>query len=416
MKILQVLAALAPRYGGPSLAGPQLSRELVRQGHEVSIYTTNVDGPTHLDVPVDHPVIDEGIKIYYFRGWNLPGNFIMSRDMWKALRENIANFDIAHIWSVYGFTTTAAAYWCRKRDVPYVAFPHGSLDPFLRNRNRPRKWIYTKLFAERDYRKAAAVMFTTAEELRLASDWPGLRPTSVRRNGMPRYIITYTGIGSEWLQEPNREAGLRFREKYPELRNRKLIVYLGRINFKKGLDILARAFAKLARNRSDLRLVLAGPDNEGYGPKVKQLLVEGGVADKVTFTGMLGGDERLAVLQEADVFALPSYTENFGQAVFEAMASGTPVVISDQVNVWPEVKNANAGIIVPCDDAATAQALQRLLDDPARAEIMGQSGRRWVMDHLAWDLVATKMIQAYEETIRAYRAHNPQHTGVPVAS
>jgi glycosyltransferase involved in cell wall biosynthesis len=389
---------------------------LVRQGHDVSLYTTNVDGSGHLDVPVDRPVLSEGVKIYHFRGWNPPGNFVISRDMWRALRENIANFDIAHIWGVYGFTTTAAAYWCRKRSIPYVAFPHGSLDPFLRRRNRPRKWIYTKLFAERDYRRAAAVMFTTEEELRLASDWSGLQPAADSPNPKPRHIITYTGIGSEWLQEPNQEAGLRFREKYPELKHRKLVVYLGRINFKKGLDILARAFAKLARDRDDIRLVLAGPDSEGYGPTVKALLVKGGVEHKAIFTGMLGGDERLSVLQQADVFALPSYTENFGQAVFEAMASGAPVVISDQVNVWPEVKNANAGIIVPCDADATAQALETILDDPAQAKKMGQNGRRWVINHLSWDLVAVKMAQAYEETIRAYRARHPQQAGVPVAS
>lgn len=401
MKILQVISTLAPRYGGPSFACPELSRELVTQGHEVSIYTTNVDGSAHLDVPVDRPVVSDGVRIHHFQGRNLPGKFIVSSTLWRALRDTVAQFDIAHIWSVYGFSNTAAAYWCRKRAVPYLAFPHGSLDPFLRRQNRPRKWLYTKLFSERDYRKATGIMFTSAEELRLASDWSGLAAPSDPQAKMPEHIIAYTGIGSEWLQEPDSDAGKRFREKHPELKNRRLIVYLGRINFKKGLDILARAFAKIARDRHDLHLVIAGPDSQGYELKVREWLSKGEVLAKTTFTGILSGSDRFAVLQEAEVFALPSYTENFGQAVFEAMASGAPVVISDRVNVWPEVSKADAGLIVPCDVDATAKAIQTLLDDPARGRQMGANGRRWVIENLSWSIVTTRIADAYAKLVRS---------------
>jgi len=400
MRILQVIATLAPRYGGPSFACPELSRELVRQGHAVCIYTTDVDGPGRLEVPVNHPVISEGVKIHYFQGWNLPGNYVVSLSLWRALRDTGAHFDVAHIWSVYSFSNVAAAYWCRKRSVPYVAFPHGSLDPFLRRRNRPRKWLYTKLFAERDYREAAAVMFTSAEEMRLASDWQGLKTPVGEAGETPRRIVAYTGIGSEWLKEPDLAAGQRFREKYPRLKGRRLVVYLGRINFKKGLDILARAFAQMARGRDDLHLVLAGPDNEGYGRKVQRWLAEGGVLEKTTFTGPLLGEERLAVVQQAEVFALPSYTENFGQVAFEAMASGVPVVISDQVNIWPEVTKSDAGLVVPCDVEATAKALLSIVDDPKWGKRMGSNGRRWVVENLAWDIVGAQMVRVYEELLK----------------
>jgi glycosyltransferase involved in cell wall biosynthesis len=399
MRILQVISALSPRYGGPSVAGPELSRELSRQGHQVSIYTSDVDGKGHLQVPLEQPLLDQGVEILYFHGWSELGKYMFSPGLWRALRDNVAQFDIVHIWSVYSFSTTAAAYWCRKRGVPYLVFPHGSLDPFLRRRNRPRKWLYTKVFAEQDYRAAAAVMFNCVEEMRLASDWSGLRPRHGLGKRTPRRVIVPIGIDPKWLEPDDVAAGARLRRKYPELAGRRLVVYFGRINFKKGLDILARAFSEVARDRDDLHLVLAGPDSEGYGHKVRDWLAHGGALRKTTFTGLLEGEDRFSVLREAEIFALPSYTENFGQSVVEAMASGVPVVISDKVNIWPDVSRAEAGLVVPCDPGATAQALRSLLDNPVRGKEMGVRGKKWVAEHLTWNVVGQQMIQAYEEVI-----------------
>jgi glycosyltransferase involved in cell wall biosynthesis len=395
MRILQVVATLAPRQGGPSVACPELSRELVRQGHHVSIYASNVDGLGKLNVPLDRPVMDDGVEVHYFRGWSEPSRYMFSASMWSALRDTVATFDVVHIYSIYGFSSSAAAYWCRKRGVPHLVHPHGSLDPFLRRRHRPRKWIHEKLLAERDYRKATGVLFNSAEEMRLASDWPGLK---ISRDGKaPKRFVVPVGLDPRWLQEPDAAAGERLRNQFPELRGRRLVVYFCRINFKKGLDILARAFAKVARDRQDVRLVLAGPDTEGYGDKVRGWLAEGGVLEKATFTGLLEGDLRFAALQQADVFALTSYTENFGQVVAEAMASRVPVLISDQVNIWPEVKQADAGIVVRCDVEATADALRTMLADPVRGREMGANGRRWTSEHLPWSVVAAQMARAYED-------------------
>ena len=414
MRILQVMSVLAPRYGGPSVAGPDLSKELVRQGHEVSIYATDVDGPGHLDVPLDRPVVEDGVEIHYFRGWAWPGNYMVSPTLWRALGETVGHFDVAHIWSVYSFSTAAAAYWCRKRGVPYLVFPHGSLDPFLRRRNRPRKWLCTKLLAERDYRRAAAVLFNSAEEMRLASDWSGLKTLRDGTVAKPKRFVVYVGIDKKWLQKPDAAAGERFRRKFSTLIGRRLVVYFGRINFKKGLDILASAFAKVARNREDLHLVLAGPSDCGYDAKVRQWLAEGGVLEKTTFTGMLEGEDRYALMQQAEVFALPSYSENFGQAVAEAMASGVPVVISDRVNIWPEVLQACAGLVAPCEAEATAKALGRLLDDPVAARHMGINGRRWVAEHLPWKVIGAQMTLAYEEIVLNHSARRESRAEIPV--
>jgi glycosyltransferase involved in cell wall biosynthesis len=341
---------------------------------------------------------------------------MFSPGLWRALGEAVTNFDVVHIYSVYSFCAAAAAYWCRKRGVPYLVHPHGSLDPFLRRRNRPRKWLYHKLLAERDYQQAAAVLFNSAEEMRLASDWAGLKTPEGSNGDRPQRFVVPVGIDPAWLREPDAAAGERFRHRFGPLEGRRLVVYMGRINFKKGLDILARAFAQIAGDREDLQLVLAGPSDEGYERKVRGWLAEGGVLEKTTFTGPLDGEDRFALLQQAEVFALTSYTENFGQAVAEAMASGVPVVISDQVNIWPEVVRAESGLVVPCDAEATAQALRSVLGDPARGRQMGSNGRRWAAQHLPWEVVAAQMTRAYEDTVRGHTVRRTPRTGVPVAS
>jgi glycosyltransferase involved in cell wall biosynthesis len=415
MRILQVICSLATRYGGPQFLCAELSRELVRQGHQVSIYTSDVDGSRHLEVPLDCPVLEQGVEVRYFRGWTRPGKYMFSPGLWRALRQSVADFDVVHISGVYGFSNSAAAYWCRRRGVPYILFPHGSLDPYLRRRNRPRKWFYDKLFLERDYRKASAVLFNSSEEMRLASDWSVFTHSEERNGERQKRFVVYGGIGSEWLEDRDAAAGERFLEKYPELRDRRLVVNLGRINFKKGLDILVRSFAQIARGREDLRLVLAGPDNEGYGNRVRRWLAEEDVLGQTTFTGLLEGEDRFAVMRQAEVFALPSYTENFGLAVVEAMASGVPVVISDQVNLWPEVSKAEAGLVVPCAVDATTRALRELLDDPVRARRMGRNGRRWVVEHLPWEVVGTQMVRVYEEIVREHDPRQVAREGIPVA-
>jgi glycosyltransferase involved in cell wall biosynthesis len=404
MRILQVVATLAPRYGGPSIACPELSRELVRLGHQVSIFTSNVDGSGNLDVPLGRPVMKDGVEVRYFHGWSRLGKYMFSPGLWRALGENVTKFDIVQVWSVYSFSTTAASYWCRKRGVPYIVFPHGSLDPYLRRRNRPRKWIYTKLFAERDYRKAPAALFNSSEEMRLASDWSGFaRPQGGNGTTQKRFVVPI-GVDPKWFQQPNAVAVERLRSRYSALAGRKVILYMGRLTFKKGLDILARAFAKIAREREDIHLLLAGPADDGYEQKVRGWLADGGVLEKATFAGIMEAENRFAVMQLADVFALSSYTENFGQAVAEAMASGLPVVISDQVNIWPEVSKAGAGLVVPCDADATAQALRNILDDPARARQMGRNGRYWVAENLPWDVVGAQMVRVYEDLVEGKKA------------
>ncbi|HZE20615.1 MAG TPA: glycosyltransferase, partial [Desulfobaccales bacterium] len=351
MKILHVIANLAPRYGGPSQACWAMARAVARLGHEVSIYTTNQDGPGELAVPVDRPVWREGVEVRYFP-IQTPRFWGTSLPLALALRRKIPASDLVHIHSLYLFHDLVAGHWCRHFAVPYLVRPHGTLDPFIYRRHRGRKRLMEYLFEHRNIRRAAALHFTTAAEAELAA------PHTFQTPG----LVVPLGINFEEFAELP-EPG-EFRRRYPEIGDQHIILFFGRINFKKGLDILAQAFGAVARRRQDVRLVIAGPDNEGWGDRVRSWLNEQGVLDRTTFTGMLLGPEKLAVLRDANLFVLPSYSENFGLAVIEAMAAGLPVIISDQVNIWQEVQAGGAGRVIPVDSTALAAQILDLLDKP----------------------------------------------------
>jgi glycosyltransferase involved in cell wall biosynthesis len=405
MKILHVIANLAPRYGGPSKACKEMARAVAQLGHEVSIYTTNQDGPGELEVPLGQPVWQEGVEIRYFpiqppRFWGA------SLPLALALRRQIPAFDLVHIHSLYLFHDLVTGHYCRRYGIPYLMRPHGTLDPFLHRRHRGRKRLMEKWFENRNIRGAAALHFTTYREAELAAPYTF---------GTPGLVVPL-GVGNDefaTLPEPG-----SFRRRHPEIGDRRIILFFGRINFKKGLDLLARAFGAVARRRQDVHLVIAGPDNEGWGGRVRTWLEAEGAEARTTFTGMLLGPERLAVLRDATLFALPSYSENFGLAVVEAMAAGLPVIISDQVNIWQEVKAGGAGRVVPCDAAALADQILDLLDRPEVAQQMGRKGRALVQERFQWPQVGRSLAEAYARIIdeQQYNRESQPTLGRPPAA
>ena len=309
----------------------------------------------------------------------------------SALRRKIPASDLVHVHSLYFFHSLVAGHYCRQNAIPYLVRPHGTLDPFIYRRHRWRKRLVELLFEHRNIRRAAALHFTTAEEQALAApytfDTPGL--------------VVPLGIGAdEFAVMP--EPG-SFRCRHPEIGDQRIILFFGRVNFKKGLDILARAFGAVARRRQDVHLVIAGPDNEGWGARVRTWLSEEGVLGRTTFTGMLLGPDKLAVLRDASMFVLPSYTENFGLAVIEAMAAGLPIVISDKVNIWREVESAGAGLVVPCEAGKFTEAILDLLDKPEMAWQMGQKGQALVRDEFHWPDIAVRLQEAYAILIDRHR-------------
>ena len=389
LNILHVVSIVAPRYAGAGIASQLMARYQAKMGHKVAICTTNVDFPKGtLMVPIDRPVFKDGIYIWYFTVTFRP--LLVSIPLWMWLRAEIRSFDIVHIHGLYRFPVTSAACWARRVGIPYVIMPHGSLDPFLYNQSRHNlllKRIYERLFDIPNLKHAAAINYTAGEEAK--------RAAFLKLHTKP--VIIPNGI--DW--ESYRQLPLKgsFRQRIKLNHQTPLVLFLGRVNFKKGLDLLIPAFGFVAQKYSDARLAIVGPDNEGYGSKVRRWCGQQGIQDRVFFVGHLGHEEVKEAYVDADVFVLPSYTENFGLTVVEAMACGSPVVISDQVNIWREVQGLRAGIVVGLYPCALAEAICRVLSDKGVAKTMGTRGRFAAEKYYAWSRIVEHQIQMYQVLI-----------------
>jgi glycosyltransferase involved in cell wall biosynthesis len=278
-----------------------------------------------------------------------------------------------------------AARACRAAGVPYVFRMCGMLDPWCLEQSKWRKKIYLAWRLRDDLNGARVIHYTTEAERRLAEPVGLTAETIVEPNGIDLDEF-------ERMPEPG-----WLREKYAQIGNRPIVLFLSRVHVKKGLDLLIAAFAKA--ETCDAVLVIAGHDDRGYLATAKQMVADHGLEDRVVFTGLLKGEERLAALADAELFALPSYQENFGVAVVEALAAGVPVVISDQVNIHDEITAAEVGAVVPTAVKPLAAALTEWMADPVRRLAAGERARSLVRRRFDWSEIANRWCEHYETLV-----------------
>jgi glycosyltransferase involved in cell wall biosynthesis len=360
-----------------------MARAVAARGHTVEIFTTDRD-MTPAERAAEFP--DDGVARHVF-AQGRPASFAASWPLARALDAAIPQADIVHIHSLYLFHVWYAARVCRRAGVPYLLRPHGTLDPFLRERGRLKKALVGLAFQDRVIRAAAALHFTAEEEMRLAAPYTFGAKGVVVPNGLD--MADYASL----------PAPGGFLARHPELAGTKPVLFLSRINFKKGLDVLIPAFAKAIAADPALRLVIAGPD-DGYRATAEGFARAAGVADRIVWTGMLAGEEKKQAFVDCTAFALPSWSENFGIAIVEAMACGAPVVISDRVNIWREIAGAGAGLVSPPDIDSVAAHILLLAADTQRAARMGTAGRRLVETHYDWARIAGDLERVYREHAR----------------
>jgi glycosyltransferase involved in cell wall biosynthesis len=367
-----------------------MARAVARRGHEVAIYTTDRACEPAERLPFGQSVMRDGVELRMFAEQQ-PRVVATSWPLYRALSERIARVDIVHLHSLYLFHVWAAARIARRVGVPYLLRPHGTLDPFLWKRHRLRKRIMELAFQDRAIRGAAALHFTAQEELELA------RPYS---HGVPGVVVP-NGLNIAEFEALPAPGGLR--RAHPEIGARRVVLFLSRLNFKKGLDLLIPGFARARARHPDLHLVIAGPD-DGMRGQVERWVAQNNVADAVTLTGMLTGVRKLEALVDAYCFVLPSYSENFGIAIVEAMACGVPVAISDKVNIWREVVDGGAGLVGPTTIDGVAEQIARLAADPEASRRMGVAGSALARARFSWDRIAVQLEDAYRDLARLRRA------------
>lgn len=394
MKVLHVIQNLAPRYGGPVTVLKDLSKEQKKSGLDVTIFATNMDHPNGIYCKPGQRTLDSSCDVtVVFHEVNFsPLGF--SRSFAHSINTQIDSYDIVHIHGMYRFPLTYSAYRARKQCVPYIIRPHGSLDPYLYKKSTCGsvlcKRAYEQLFDFPNLNHASALHFTTEEEHKRAS-FLGLKtPSFVVPNGL------------DWKNYERLPARGAFRHELG-IADEPIILFLGRLHEKKGLDLLIPAFQQVRHSIPKAKLVIAGPDNYNYGMQVGEWVHEHGLDSSVQFVGHLNKAGVIQAYVDADVFVLPSYTENFGMTVVEAMACKLPVVISDQVNIYAKVTESGSGLVTHCDINEVADAVLELLDDTDQCKSMGENGRRTVESNYTWPSIVDALTQEYEKVIMRTR-------------
>lgn len=383
LRILHVVPTYLPavRYGGPIYSVHGLCKASAALGHDVHVATTNVDGRDDSDVPLETPVDLEGVKVWYFRSPLLRRLYYSPR-LARMLKKWIQEFDIVHLHSVFLWPTWAAARIADRAGVPYVLSPRGMLDKQLvRRKSRWLKTFWIKLIERQNLERAELVHVTSNVEETGLRDF-GFRLKSVARipNG---------------IDEPESYNDLAIGNDVRSLvAGGGYVLYLGRIHWKKGLDRLIDAWPK----SSGQRLIIAGNDEEGYVAALRAR-ADGGVSEDIDFIPRtVSGADKEALYANARLFVLPSYSENFGNTVLEAMARGVPVLVTPEVGAADVVERSDGGRVVAGRDLA--DGMRRMLSHDEEAAAMGRRGLEYVMKHCTWRAAAAQMSETYMSCIQ----------------
>ncbi|HEV2224011.1 MAG TPA: glycosyltransferase [Candidatus Acidoferrales bacterium] len=395
MRILKTVQAYYPfqEKGGPVVKVRAIALGLAHRGHEVTILTADFGFE-----PSSAPAMEaktcrwgwcareQGVETIFLRTRGHYRALTLNPSVIKYSSASVAKYDVVHVYGLYDLLGPAVTYFCRRHHIPYVVEPMGMFRPIVRN-FRAKK-LYHALLGNRLLRGAHRVIATSEQEKQELVTG-GINPV--------RVVVRRNGIDVPVSLPP---AGA-FREKWKISPQAQLVLFLGRLVPKKSPDLLLDAFALWRRetlHAADSVLVFAGPEErDGYLGRLKSLAAASGIADNVLFTGPLYDDAKWAAYRDADVFVLPSQNENFGNSAAEAMACGTPVILTDQCGIAPIVEG-RTGLVVPHDSRAIATALKMLLDGGSLA---GQfrDACPGVVRGLSWEQPLSQMEAIYRDVI-----------------
>jgi len=389
MKVLIVIPALGSVYGGPSRSVVDLAQSLGRLRCSIDIVTTNANGGSSLDVPLHIWNCEKFYRVKFFPYWYL-SDYKISPSLTTWLFSRVADYDLVHTNAIFSYSVLPAYWACQHHQVPYVITPHGMLEPWALSYKAWKKRLYYSLFEKPALQRASAIQMLASTEADRVKPLNLKAPVVVIPNGIHRQDF-------EALPDPE-----LFYQRFPGTRNQILILFLGRVDPKKGLDLLASAFAKVHTQFPQTHLIVAGPDNIGFLPTAQNYFAEAGCLDAVTFTGMLSGPVKYAALAAAKVYVAPSYSEGFSMSVLEGMAAGLPCVITTGCN-FPEAAAAQAAYVVNIGADEIADALTQCLSDLQQSQEMGNSppeklgdrARQLVFEHYTWDQIAARLIEVY---------------------
>ena len=377
MKVMHVIPDLSPKSGGPSRSVPALCQHLARCGVDVCLVAgrnEDADGPDEPEAP--------GVNVLEFQH---DRHLTVERGLKRLLTQQAGQADLVHIHSIWNATSSTAAAAARQMGVPYLIAPRGMLHAHCLRRSRWKKRAYWWLVERASLRHAAGLHFLNKAE----RDGARLGATA----GKPTFVVP-NGVDADGLSRLGRGA---FRAQHPFLRDRRILLFFGRLHPIKNLPLQMEAFALLAHKMDDLVWVLAGPD-DGEWAAIRARSRALGLEDRVLWTGMLAGERRFSALADADVVLMTSHYECHSMTVNEALAIGRPILITHSCN-FDEVAEVGAGCAVDSDAEQVAAGIERILGSPALASQMSEAGRRFAGRRLDWPRVARRMLEAYRSLV-----------------
>lgn len=382
MRAAHVLSHVSNIYAGVPIGTKRMVSALSSLGIGVSLWATG-------DSAEEKNLSCEGLPAHLFAPcW--PAGWRRSPELAKGLEMAAEACDIFHIHEVWNYPQYMAARTGQKKNVPYILAPRASLEPWRMKYKSFKKNMYLNLFGNTLLHKAACLHAVSPAEV------DGFRKVGYEG---PAFVACNGIVPEEFLYMPDRSEA---EVSWPVLKDRRVILFLSRFSPEKGLDEFIPAWSKIVRRASydDALLVMAGPDDRGYGLTVREMIRKAGIEDRVFLTGMVEGQRKLALMSRADIYVLPSYSEGFSNSLLENMAAGKPVLITPGCN-FPEVEKSGAGLCIEPERGALGEALMSLLDlSPSELAAMGCRGRRLVMENYTWSMTARKIATVYRTILR----------------
>ncbi len=387
MRVLHVIPSVAAGDGGPSVAVRAMARGLAARGLEVSVATTTAGMSLGSKPPLRVPLFEDGAEYRYFP-CSLPGKWKFSWSLTRWLYRHAGEYDVVHVHALFSYSTIPGCRAAISAGVPYVLRPLGTLDSWSLQQRAWKKRPYFSLIERHHLRHAAAIHTTSPMESEAVAKLGYAEPVRMVPLGVDVPLESTSS---------RRDAGGPLE-----------ILFLSRLHPKKGLPLLFEAVARLLARGRQVNLTVAGSGPTAYQEELEALCRGLGIARNVRFVGAVDGERKKQVLSGADLFVLPSYQENFGIAVAEAMAVGIPVIVSDQVGICDEIDSGGAGVVVPCDGEALANAILDMASDPSRRKRMGENSARLVRDRFSWQHTCELLMDLYQEIL----SRTPHRNGI----
>ena len=390
-KILHVCPYLHPRAGGPAILVPIYSRLLPQHGWQASVLTTDWYSPGGSEEIRQNFKNDLDVTVL-----NTGTNRLLAfmKDQNQAAQVAFSKADIFHVHGLWHPLGLMVRRYALANGKPYVVSTHGMLDSWSMGQGRLKKLVYYHLVEKRNLQQAARIIFTTEEERRHVAH-PDI-------NDLKSEIVLLgandpPGVDKDMLRK-------KFIDRFPSARNKKIILFFGRLHEKKGLHLVIEFLPQILRQVPDALLLVVGDGETSYLKEIQKQLADLQIAQNVLLTGFLEGENKWSALAISDVFVLPSRQENFALAVAEAMKMNIPVIISNKVDTWPYIKDAEAGIVLALDEMDKwPVAINNLLLDDGKRKNMGDNAGRLAFEKFSWETSTAALAEVYNSVYKETR-------------